>query len=436
VTWAEIVGLSPAISRSLCSRVNHGRQARGASCHFGTSAPVANIADNHPEFALSTMTFGPAQIQNVINIHNGTPSAPGKSWGFWPDKMWDYAIGCHWGHKTDFLAALLCYVIFFGEGWEERCKEWSLTWVLPIVAYNIACELVLCNTWHWLTYAGPYAKGVVQIGVNAGGQKLNPDNQYEPGASEKVGMFSSSSGALQREITFTTLGWIQSSLLQCSFMFLWASGKLPHYNSFWVNPGWSLGHLLFVTYWREFHFYWCHRMIHPWFKKGSMLKNVDVGQFLYTHFHSLHHSKSLLCCRRSFWPCLTVFRGQSRTTPARGAVCRCIRSSTSSTTPARGFHCSSRPTRSISCTRNFTQTSPPLLATTAWHSGKNNHHVDWSVRGNNYSDHLEFSGGDFHWLHHAKYECNYGVPLIDFDRLFGTWRDYGEFAAAKAAKTK
>ncbi len=24
-------------------------------------------------------------------------------------------------------------------------------------------------------------------------------------------------------------------------------------------------------------------------------------------------------------------------------------------------------------------------------------------------------------LHHAKFECNYGVPLIDFDRLFGTW---------------
>ena len=42
-------------------------------------------------------------------------------------------------------------------------------------------------------------------------------------------------------------------------------------------------------YWREFHFYWCHRMIHPWFKKGSPLKSVDIGQFLYTHFHSLHH---------------------------------------------------------------------------------------------------------------------------------------------------
>ena len=51
-------------------------------------------------------------------------------------------------------------------------------------------------------------------------------------------------------------------------------------------------------------------------------------------------------------------------------------------------------------------------------------------------DGMKFPGGDFHWLHHAKYECNYGVPLIDFDRLFGTWRDYGEFEAETLAKAK
>ena len=43
-------------------------------------------------------------------------------------------------------------------------------------------------------------------------------------------------------------------------------------------------------------------------------------------------------------------------------------------------------------------------------------------------------GGDFHWLHHHRFECNYGVPLIDFDRLFGTWVDYEEWAAKQAEK--
>eukprot|EP01052_Picozoa_sp_SAG31_P006936 SAG31_NODE_325_length_17671_cov_9.902743_17_plen_88_part_00 len=42
------------------------------------------------------MTFGPWQIQNVINIHNGVPAKPGRDWGFWGNKAYDYAIGCHW----------------------------------------------------------------------------------------------------------------------------------------------------------------------------------------------------------------------------------------------------------------------------------------------------------------------------------------------------
>jgi len=45
--------------------------------------------------------------------------------------------------------------------------------------------------------------------------------------------------------------------------------------------------------------------------------------------------------------------------------------------------------------------------------------------------------GDFHYLHHARFECNYGVPLIDFDRLFGTWVDYEDWkktGSLRAAK--
>lgn len=40
------------------------------------------------------------------------------------------------------------------------------------------------------------------------------------------------------------------------------------------------------------------------------------------------------------------------------------------------------------------------------------------------------ANGDFHYLHHAKFECNYGVPFpIDFDKLFGTWVEYKDFKA-------
>jgi sterol desaturase/sphingolipid hydroxylase (fatty acid hydroxylase superfamily) len=34
---------------------------------------------------------------------------------------------------------------------------------------------------------------------------------------------------------------------------------------------------------------------------------------------------------------------------------------------------------------------------------------------------LPGGGGDYHYLHHAALQCNFGVPLIDFDKLFGSW---------------
>ena len=38
--------------------------------------------------------------------------------------------------------------------------------------------------------------------------------------------------------------------------------------------------------------------------------------------------------------------------------------------------------------------------------------------------------GDFHYLHHAKFECNYGVPFpVDFDKMFGTWVEYKDVKA-------
>merc|ERR1712050_473430 len=47
--------------------------------------------------------------------------------------------------------------------------------------------------------------------------------------------------------------------------------------------------LAFVTYWREIHFYFVHRGMHPWFARDRGLLDGDVGAFLYRHFHSLHH---------------------------------------------------------------------------------------------------------------------------------------------------
>merc|ERR1712023_81864 len=63
----------------------------------------------------------------------------------------------------------------------------------------------------------------------------------------------------------------------------------PMLGPFWDTPGWSVFQLALVVYWRDFHFFFVHRLMHPWFHYKLGLKDGDVGAFLYRHVHSLHH---------------------------------------------------------------------------------------------------------------------------------------------------
>ena len=94
-------------------------------------------------------------------------------------------------------------------------------------------------------------------------------------------MFSSTSGHLQREILFNMLGWLQSSAWQCAFTWGWASGRVPYYSRFWQHPGYSLAYLAAITYWREVHFYFVHRAMHPWWDRKNGL--ADGVQWLRHH---------------------------------------------------------------------------------------------------------------------------------------------------------
>ena len=108
--------------------------------------------------------------------------------------------------------------------------------------YNLACEFTFYPFWHWITHSrrSPYAHGRLQE------VKFNSKNPYEEKGQNH----------LLREMTCTTLGWLQSAFVQCVFMWLWASGRLPYYSEFWSRPIFSIFILMGVTYWRELHFYW------------------------------------------------------------------------------------------------------------------------------------------------------------------------------------
>eukprot|EP00929_Paragymnodinium_shiwhaense_P092257 TRINITY_DN52143_c0_g1_i1.p1 TRINITY_DN52143_c0_g1~~TRINITY_DN52143_c0_g1_i1.p1 ORF type:complete len:509 (-),score=79.24 TRINITY_DN52143_c0_g1_i1:141-1667(-) len=337
------------------------------------------------------MTWGPKHLIGVLAAARGDAAArdnyfgmkksPLGDWGSFGNAVYVYLWGAHVGHALDFGVALLCYFLFYADGaWVEEAATWSPGWVSQIVLFNLACGLLFPGFWHWYVYASPWAKNLEAI-------KLNKVNQYEPSGG-RVGLFTSSTGHLEREITFTTLGWLQSAFWQCLITHVWAAGYLPFYASFLSCPAWSVFVLFAITYWREIHFYHCHRAMHPWFDAERGLLDGDIGAFLYRHVHSLHHKShnpgpwAGLCMHPvehlMYYSCATLMPLVLVLNPLHFLYCK--------------FHCD--------------------IAPIGGHDG--------------YDD--PGPNGDFHWLHHHRFECNYGVPWpVNFDKIWGTWADPAEF---------
>lgn len=349
------------------------------------------------------MTYGIKTVIGVMTKINregffGTKQPLfGQSWkstkllGSWTlDDVWTYLIGAHLSHLLDFLVAFVAYLVFFADGsWKVECAEWGAGWVAKVLGFNLVCEILFTASWHWLTYMSDYAKGMEEF-------KFNRVNQYEPKGG-RVGCFRSSSGHLEREIMYTTLGWLQSGAWQCLLTWAWASGRLPMYTDFWSRPFFSVGLLMAVTFWREVHFYWCHRAMHPWWDRKNGLMNGDIGAFLYRHAHSLHHKSY----NPGPWSGLSMH-------------------------PIEHFlyySCAWAP--------------PMLMAVHPLHFLYAKFHADIAPIGGHDGYNEPSANGDFHYLHHSKYECNYGVPWpINFDKMFNTWLDYKEYVARKKEKER
>ena len=204
------------------------------------------------------MTFGLVNIAGVLRVRNGGSPVgallPG--WGSWPawlQSAWGMLIQCHLGHALELVVAIVCYHTL----WPlvlPRAAVYSLDWIAAVVAWHLACEALIFGFWHGMTYAGDAASGPL------GAHKYNRENQYEP-SGRRVGFLTSSTGHLQREVILTTAGWLMSSAYMCIALHLYATHAIAWYPDFWAFPAWSLGWLALGTYWREFHFYWVHRMV-------------------------------------------------------------------------------------------------------------------------------------------------------------------------------
>ena len=172
---------------------------------------------------------------------------------------------------------------------------------------------------------------------------------------------------------FGTLGAVQSGAWDALFGFIYAHGKLSYASDADVAAS---PLLLVVTvfgavaaqWWRDVHFYFVHRMIH--------------FRFLYKYVHSVHHRNTDV----------EPYAGLSMHPIEHLYYYSCA--------PVMMFF-------GFSPFVAYFSLIHAIIAPAAGHSG--------------FEDNLQ--SDIFHFLHHCKFECNYGTVGIPFDQYFGTLRD-------------
>jgi len=172
---------------------------------------------------------------------------------------------------------------------------------------------------------------------------------------------------------YTVLGVLQWTVWEACFVHLFASGKMPHMSDIEATTSGAgaarmvLGFFL-VPLFRDLHFYFAHRMLHIrcLYKYVHSLhhRNTDIEPFAGLCMHPIEHLYYFACVAPLLYVLASPFAVMWM-----------------------GMHL--------------------LLSPAASHSG--------------WEDHMQ--SDQYHYLHHAKFECNYGTPGIPFDSWFGTFRE-------------
>jgi len=272
--------------------------------------------------------------------------------------------------STYLLIAYLSYQHDLSSNILARAAVYKPDWMLEVLARNVLIMLCTYGVWHLFLY-GPLS-GPARARIEH--KKFHPEEQYEE------------PGNLKREIQHTFLGFCMSTVYECAMYHMWAIGRVPYFANFWDYPIFSIINVLIVAYWRDLHFYFAHRMMHPWNIKIKLYpghKGIDPGRRLYQGAHKLHH--------------LSVSPG-----PFSGLSMHPIEH-------LFYYSCVLFP----AC----------FVAVHPFHFLYNKVHADISPCAGHDGFGEPAGGSYFHYLHHAHYECNFGTPMVPMDKWFGTYED-------------
>merc|ERR1712194_736497 len=92
---------------------------------------------------------------------------------------------------------------------------------------------------------------------------------------------------VRRDVALTICGSLVASIVEVFVVLLWSTGSVEFSETpVYAQPCRTLFVVAALSYWSDVHFWFAHRLLHPWFGKGG---GVDPGLWLYRHVHSVHH---------------------------------------------------------------------------------------------------------------------------------------------------
>lgn len=264
-----------------------------------------------------------------------------------------------------------------------RCATFQWDWMLWIWVRNMALI--------WMVYGGYYLWLYIW-------KKEGTRGKYDirwPMRDSRVFLFHNQ----VRDNMFWTVAVAGSiwTALEWVTMWMYANGKLPYMG--WSDqtladgtvvtghPVWFVVWIVAIPLWREFHFYWFHRLLH-W-------------RPIYKRVHYLHHKNM----NPNPWSGMAMHPVEAL---VYLSVC-CIHW----IIPSHPFHF-------------LFDLQHAGLVPASGHDG-----FDGPLVNNKFP-----TGSYFHYLHHRHVECNYGEATLPLDKWFGTFRDGATASVAAKSQAK
>jgi len=152
----------------------------------------------------------------------------------------------------------------------KDATEWDFSyngWVAKVFVKDLIFGTCVAAGWYWYTDI-----------YNADVLKPVRFNQIKPDRSE-----------LYREIPYTYSTILIGAILECLVLHLYGNGTITtHFENYWDRPWVLFFWVVLCPLWRDSHFYWVHRLIHPWNTEFF----PDIGYYLFKYGHYIHHQST------------------------------------------------------------------------------------------------------------------------------------------------